>query len=202
MTPGVAIVTTGRNPPLLRRLIAEWLGLGHSVVCALPDAALVAEAPGLCVLRLPTSGRDFGVAWDAAIDACPPGDVYLGADDVLPCGGDWSGLAKAPADAICAVRLVSATGQRWADWARFDGLRVENLAYDVRDPGAYISGNAMVLRGRARDVVRWSGRGWHHGDDILASWGAVQAGIALIPPFAGGAAACPPRSPATMQRRP
>ncbi len=184
--PAVVIVTTGRNPPLLRTLASTWLELGHVVVCVLPDTSMLPPAEGLVRIEGPTTGTDFGAAIDAAIAACPPGDVYLGADDVLPCGGDWSVLADTPVDAICAIRLRSVTGQRWGDWARYDGVHVANLSEKTDDARAFIAGNAMVLRGRARTEMRWSGRGWHQGDDILVCWEAVALGITLVPPAPDG----------------
>lgn len=184
--PAVVIVTTGRNPSLLRTLVGTWLKLGHVVVCALPDASILPDAERLVRLEGPTTGADFGAATDAAIAACPPGDVYLGADDVLPCGGDWRALAATPADAICAIRLRSVTGQRWGDWARYDGVHIANIAEGVRDARAFIAGNAMVLRGRARRDLHWTGRGWHQGDDILVCWEAVALGISLVPPLPNG----------------
>ncbi|MCB9737984.1 MAG: FkbM family methyltransferase [Deltaproteobacteria bacterium] len=184
--PAVVIVTTGRNPPLLRTLVMTWLELGHVVVCALPEASMLPPAVGLVRIEGPTTGADFGAAIDAAIAACPPGDVYLGADDVLPCGGDWSVLAVTPPDAICAIRLRSVSGQRWGDWARYDGVHIANLSEDAHDTRAFIAGNAMVLRGRARTDIRWSGRGWHQGDDILLCWEAVALGITLVPPSPDG----------------
>ncbi len=184
--PAVVIVTTGRNPSLLRTLVTTWLELGHAVVCALPDGSILPDADRLVRLVGATTGAAFGAAIDAAIAACPPGDVYLGADDILPCGGDWGVLADAPNDAICAIRLQSVIGQRWGDWARYDGAYIANLREDACDPCAFVAGNAMVLRGRARSELRWTGRGWHQGDDILVCWEAVALGIPLVPPAPRG----------------
>lgn len=164
---GVAIVTNGRNPPLLSFLLRRWIELGVTTS-----------------LRHCRSPETFGDSMQEAMAELDTEFVLIGADDVLPLAGaaDWDDVGSY--EGIEAVRMIQVTGARWFDWARQleDGQCVLQPYEEPADPTTYITGNAQVWGPEARRVLSWSGA-WGSGDDIAVCRRARAAGLKLSSPW-------------------
>lgn len=185
---GVALVTNGRCPPLLCHLVERWLSLGAEVAVAGATGAFqhVGEHKDIHLVPFDTSPGRHGDCFQAAIDALQRPYVLITGDDILPVGPEWHGPLPLTPGTIQAIRLISVTGQRWGDWAYYDGRSVYNQHYDEMRPGTYITGGSQLISPEVRAAVRYSSRVFHAAADIGVCHDAVAKGFELRPPVVGG----------------
>lgn len=187
----VAMVTNGRNPPLLRFLCERWLSLGAEVCISgaveslLAIPSLVAD-PRARLLYCDSGPTDHGAHHQVAIDTATRPYVLVTEDDILPvCDEAWLTRLPRTPGSIQAIRLTSVRGRRWYDWATYADAAAQIQAYDQHSPDTYITGGAQLLSPEARAAVRYHGD-FGQGIDVRFCREAVAAGISLLPPVPGG----------------
>lgn len=182
----VAMVTAGRCPELLRFLVERWTSLGAEVSLSGATDVLPGSRSRLVCTPFSTSPWHHGACFQAAIDAATRPYVLVSADDILPVDDDaWRHRLPTVPNAIQSIRLVSVLGQRWGDWAYYNGSFVANQAYDERRPGTYITGGSQLVGPEVRKAIKYRGV-YRQGADLNYCYAAEAAGFELRPPVKDG----------------
>lgn len=184
---GVVLISNLRNKPLLVHIASLWLDLGAEVVVSGPGVSgLALRNDDLKCIDSEPRIENFGDCLQEAIDAVARPFCLTSADDILPVGPGWRGALPLVPGAIQSIRLLSVTGQRWTDWAYWDGKDVFNQPYHEKRSGTYITGGSQLLSPEARQAATYKGRQFHRACDIRFCLDAERAGIRLLPPVQDG----------------